>query len=551
MQRIRLVILICCSLVVFLPFDVHADDAYTGGLRPTLTFRVPMRDGVHLATDIYLPAPDAAPLPVLLIRTPYNRTRYNNEFGAWAGRWNYAVAVQDVRGKFDSEGKAMAFLDDGWGERQDGVDTIRWLRRQKFCNGKVGTVGASAMGIAQQMLAPAAPEGLACQYILVAAASLYHHAAYPGGVFRKSMNEEWLRGNGYETSLAITRQHPLYDSYWQQLDAVRFAARIKAPAIHYAGWFDCFREGTIAGFEARVKQAEPEVARNQKLLIGPWLHGGPGATTIGDFKLPANARREPPGFSARKWFDYWLKGNASGILSGAAVTYYVMGPLDTPEGPGNVWKTSAKWPPESTNETFYLTSKGVLQIQKSAQTEGGSSFVYDPSNPVPTIGGANLVLKNPGPRDQRPIESRPDVLIFSTDVLTEPKEVTGKVTAKLWLATDVPDTDLSVRLCDVYPDGRSILICDGMRRAALRDGFERLKPLAAGTPACIPVTVGTTSLVFAPGHRIRITVTSSNFPRFEASRNTLSGKGRRTAHHKLLMNAAHPSHVALPIPLSP
>ncbi|MBN1421233.1 MAG: CocE/NonD family hydrolase, partial [Planctomycetes bacterium] len=166
----------------------------------TRTEMVRMRDGVRLATDIYLPSPDATGLPAILIRTPYGRTRYNREYGSWA-RWGYAVAIQDLRGRFDSEGGALAFVDDAWGERQDGADTIAWLANQPFSNGRIGTVGASAMGITQNLLAPAAPDALSCQYILVAASNLYLHSAYPGGVFAKDLAEGWLRGNKYDESL--------------------------------------------------------------------------------------------------------------------------------------------------------------------------------------------------------------------------------------------------------------------------------------------------------------------------------------------------------------
>ncbi len=511
--------------------------AWAGDIRPTFTDHVPMRDGIRLATDVYLPAPAARDLPAILIRTPYGRQRYNREYGTWK-QWGYAVAVQDTRRRTAAGAEALAFLDDGWGENQDGADTVTWLTRQAFSNGTVGTTGASAMGITQYLLAPAAPDSLRCQYILVAAPSLYHHAAYPGGQLRKSMAEEWLRGNRFEQSLRVASAHPQYDDYWRRLDATRVAEKVRAAAIHYGGWFDCFLDGTIAGYVSRVKKAPAAVARNQKLLIGPWLHGGPSAVDIGDFRLPANARSAPPAYAPRRWFDCWLKGADNGARSIPAVTYYLMGPFEG-SGPGNEWRTSSTWPPPTTPVRFHLQGNGSLQTEQLQEKPCVRTFVSNPRNPVPTIGGANLVLKERGPRDQRPIEGRSDVLVFSTDVLTRPLEVTGTVMAHLWIRCSAPDTTIAVRLTDVYPDGRSILICDGIRRAALRTTYERPEFLQPGTPALVPVNVGTTAVVFAAGHRMRIIVAGSNYPRFEVS--------GTTATTELLLSRLHASRLVVPV----
>lgn len=531
-----------CALLLVLISAARAGD--TG---PTFTAHVPMRDGVELATDIYLPAPDGPALPAILIRTPYGRERYEREYGSWT-RWGYAVAIQDTRRRSPAGEEALAFVDDGWGANQDGADTVSWLSRQGFCNGSIGTMGASAMGITQYLLAPAAPDNLVCQYILVGASSLYHHAAYPGGQLAKSMVEEWLRGNRYDASVTVTREHPCYDDHWRGLDSKQVAGRVRAAAIHYGGWFDCFLEGTIAGYTSRVEKAPGEVARNQKLLIGPWLHGGPNDVTIGDFTLPPNARRDPPGHSARRWMDCWLKGTDGGPRALPPVTYYAMGPFDG-SGPGNEWRTSSTWPPASQPVTFYLHRDRSLRSEAPRDDAASLSFTADPCDPVPTIGGANLVLKERGPMDQRPIEGRPDVLVFSTDPLPEQLDVAGTVKAILWLTTNVCDTDLAVRLTDVYPGGRSILICDGIRRAALRSTFEKPLPLEPGVPTLITVDVGTTSIVFAPGHRLRIIVAGSNYPRLEANTNAAwqPSKDPIAARNAILLSARHPSCLVVPV----
>jgi predicted acyl esterase len=528
-----------------------ADDAgFAQGVRPNRTERVPMRDGTRLATDIYLPAPDAKRLPTILVQTPYGRGNYNNEWGSRAAGWDYAVVIQDMRGRGASEGRPRAFMDSGWGEHRDGYDTVEWIARQPFSNGKIGTVGASAMGIAQNMVAPAAPEHLTCQYILVAAASLYHHGAYHGGVFRKCLAEGWLLDNQYpQANLEEVRDHPLYDEMWKLGDAVREAHRINVPAIHYGGWFDIFSQGTIDAFVSRQQRGAPGARGTQKLVIGPWLHGGPGAVDIGDFQLPENARSIPIDVGAKRWFDFYLKGQENGADKIPPVLYYVMGPFDQ-TGPGNKWRTADTWPPAATPTSLYLHKGGGLSRRAPTDKGARASFVFDPADPAPTIGGPNMRIEG-GPKDQRPLEKRDDVLVFSTDVLEEPIEATGRLTTELWIASDRRDTDFAVRLCDVYPDGRSILIADGIQRCAVRDSLEKGVPLEPNEPTRIRVDLWSTSIVFAKGHRIRILLSSSNYPRFEVNPNTaFSDASPGTvwkATNTILFEADHPSRLILPV----
>lgn len=517
---------------------------------PALTVMAPMRDGVRLATDIYLPHPEARNLPCIVVRTPYGRKQYNREYGSWV-RWGYAIALQDVRGRFDSEGKAMPFLHDGWGEKQDGYDTVEWLARQKFSNGRVGTVGASAMGITQMLMAPAAPPSLRCQYISVAAASHYHHAAYVGGTLRKSQVERWLMGNGFHPdSLRLVLEHPLYDAYWRAFDASAVAGRVRVPAIHYGGWFDTFSEGTIDSFLSRQNQGGNGARGRQKLVMGPWTHGGQGKSQFGDFRLPRAARSVPVDISARRWFDHHLKGEANGAEQLPAVTYYVMGPMDGSPSGGNVWRTADSWPVPSHRRPFYLASDGKLLEGTAPSSSGSVSFRYDPENPVPTVGGRNLHLEA-GPKDQRSIEDRDDVLVFTSPSLSEEVEVTGRVTARVCFSSDRTDTDIALRLCDVYPDRRSILIAEGIRRLATRNGFTKEEFLTPGRPVEVEVDLWSTSIVFAKGHRIRLSVTSSNFPRSQRNPNT--GKRAKddgkslVATNTVHIGGATPSRLLLPL----
>ncbi len=525
--------------------------------QPTRTVMIPMRDGSALATDIYLPAPDAR-LPLILIQTPYGRRNYAREWGARAAAWGYGVAIQDMRGRGDSQGEPRPFMDCGWGDRRDGYDTVEWLARQEFCNGKVGTIGASAMGIAQTMMAPSAPPHLVCQYIQVGAASLYHHAAYHGGVLRKALVEGWLRDTRYpEQNLEEILAHPTYDAYWAAMDSVREAARIQTPAIHYGGWFDIFSQGTLEAFLSRQQSGGPTARGKQKLIMGPWLHGGPGAVKFGDFLLPANARRDPPQASAKNWFDFHLKGIANGADQIPTVSYYVMGPFDG-SGPGNFWRTADSWPPAYTTASLYLKAGGLLSFDAPDIELAMAGFTHDPANPVPTIGGANMntaaIPISCGPMDQRPLETRKDVLVFTSDPLDAPLEVTGRIWATLWVASDRADTDFAVRLCDVYPDGRSILITDGIQRCALRAGLDRVLPLRPHRPARVRVDLGSTSMIFAAGHRIRVLISSSNYPRFAVNPNT----GFSTLGEEMVLKAANtvfldksrPSCLLLPIPKS-
>ena len=481
------------------------------------TVMVPMSDGVKLATDVFLPAGEG-PWPVVLSRTPYNKR--GGPPAAWLTA-GYAVVKQDMRGRFASEGENLPFIGCGWADHRDGADTVAWLLQQTWCDGKVGTVGGSALGITQNLMAGAAPKGLLCQHVTVAAFSLYHHAAYVGGALRKSQVEKWLRGNRFDDkALRLYAEHPTYDTWWQQFDGRRKVAEMNAPAMHVGGWFDTFSQGTVDAFVARQHQGAAPGKGNQKLVMGPWGHGINPSGKVGELTFPKAMM--PPRYNPASWLARWLKGESNGAEKLPAVAYYVMGDTSDKDAPGNEWRYADDWPVPAQETAYHFHTGGKLSRDRPAGVAGNPyvEYTFDPAEPCPTVGGCNLVLPK-GPMDQRKIEGRKDVVTFTTDPLGEPVEVTGNPRAIVHLSSTAVDTDLSVRFCDVYPDGRSFLMAEGMLRLRYRNGLERPpEPLPRGVAVEAEVVCWPTSVVIHRGHRIRVTVTGSNFPRFDVNGGT-------------------------------
>jgi predicted acyl esterase len=495
--------------------DAVAEEAKKTAARKQ-TVMVPMSDEVKLATDVYVPDGEG-PFPVVFMRTPYNKN-VTAGVGRNFNTQGYVFVVQDQRGRFESEGENIPFVGCGWTPTRDGAETLAWIRKQSWCNGKVCTVGGSALGITQNLMAGAVPEGLTAQYIQVAAASLYHHAAYVGGALRKSQVEGWITGNKYDPkALQLMREHPTYDDYWRNFDSLKKHSVMNVPAVHFGGWFDTFALGTVEAFRARQHGGAEGAKGKQKLVMGPWDHGGWRKKKIGELRFPGH--RVPEAYDWTRWLEYHLKGADNGIMTEPAVAYYVMGDTSDPESPGNEWRFASDWPVPAKATPFYFRTDGTLSVEKSEEAEAVREYTFDPGDPCPTIGGCNLVLPK-GPRNQNKIESRKDVLTFTTAALTEPVEVTGHAKACVWIASSAVDTDLSIRLCDVYPDGRSYLMAEGMLRLRYRESFEKPLPLEPGTTTEVKVECWPTSIVFNVGHRIRVTVTSSNHPRFDVNPGT-------------------------------
>ncbi|HEU0143058.1 MAG TPA: CocE/NonD family hydrolase [Bryobacteraceae bacterium] len=569
---------------------------------------VPMRDGVRLATDLYLPAQGgtraAGKFPAMLCRTPYNKSGQGNT-AEWYAQRGYAVVTQDVRGRFRSEGQFYPFIQEG----PDGYDAIEWVARQEWSNGKVGTYGASYLAWDQYRAAMERPPHLVAMFANVGGANFYQEYAYPGGalnlgwalwILRSAETspaaqenaeaksrltqileqpEKWLRlppreraavFEPFPVHLRIYEDflaHSRHDAYWHDPGFHTPAGweRIKdVPILFISGWYDYFGDGVLSNFSALSKtQKMPK-----KLVMGPWWHAV-GSSSCGDGffgDAAAVAVRE----MTLAWFDRWLKGRAAGEMPDQPVRYFRMG-----GGPGGrdaegrfqhggTWLTATTWPLESLERTkLYLAEGGKLN--RTASAGPALTFVFDPAGPVPTIGGRYGVRSltpdcfqdqvcRPGIlgcNDSSPLAERKDVLMFSTDALTEDLEVTGPVRARLWVSTDAADTDFTAKLIDVYPGGYAAILADGQVRLRYRNGFGKESLVTPGEVAEIEIELGSTSNLFAKGHRIRVDISSSNFPRFESNPNTgepvNAGTEKKKATNTVYLDAKRPSHVELPV----
>jgi len=513
------------------------------------THKIAMRDGVNLATDVYLPLGNG-PFPVILARTPYNKDGGQSLASSFTSR-GYALVIQDTRGRYASEGENRAFETDGWADgKQDGHDTMAWIVRQPWCNGKVGTWGGSALGITQYLLAATNPPNLICQYVIVGTPSLFQ-AAYRGGVFHKALVEDWLRITRFDPSqLKTWVAHSTEDDYWKARDLTARWKQVNAPAVHVGGWYDIFTQGTIDAFLGYQTRGGKGARGRQKLIMGPWTHGV-NQQKAGQFTFPPNAVKPPNEFGDQwRWYAHWLQGEDNGIDREPAVAYYVMGDTVDPNAPGNVWRTASSWPPPSKPTPYYFRADHTLSPTKPEQKETFLEYAYDPKNPVPTTGGNHLTLPS-GAMDQKAIEIRPDVLVFTSAPLQEPLEVTGRVRVRLWVSSDAPDTDFTAKLCDVYPDGRSMNICDGILRARFRKSLRAPEMMQPGKVYPIEIDLWSTSILFNKGHRLRVQVSSSNAPAYDPNPNTgepfrASGK-TRVAHNRVYLDRRRPSHILLPI----
>jgi len=514
-----------------------------GCVKPT-EYMVPMRDGVNLATDVYLPKTSDLPHGVILIRTPYNKDGIAFLGSNWATH-GWPTVAQDVRGRYASEGNDTVFRSD----HADGPDTIAWIANQSWCNGKIATFGGSALGIVQYLAAGGNPPNLACQYIQVATPNLYKHAMYPGGEFRKNMIEEWLKSQGSSYVLPDIIAHENYTlGYWTNVTIDDKWQQVNVPAIHIGGWYDIFSQGTIDGFLGYQHLAGPGAIGKSKLIMGPWTHAGAQSTKQGELTYPKNSVDNFSQALFWQMVDEYTMGGATTFDQWPAVTYYVMGDVTHSNAPGNEWRYANDWPIPCTEQAWYFKADGTLQT-----TPPGSysplSFTYDPEYPVPTVGGGNLEIPA-GPFDQQAVENRDDVLVFTSPVLTAPYEATGPIKARLYVSSNCTDTDFTVKLTDVYPDGRSMLITDGILRMRNRNGTDHWELMEPGTVYQIEVDLWSTSYIWSTGHRIRVDVSSSNYPRCLNNPNTADGIYKNTtyklARNTVYVDSGRPSCLFLP-----
>jgi putative CocE/NonD family hydrolase len=552
-----------------------------------------MRDGVILRADIYRP-PDAGKHPALVQRTPYSKNDSGaaERFKALAAR-DYVVVVQDTRGRYASDGVARPH-----DEAEDGYDTLAWVAGLPYVNGRIGMWGGSYLATTQLLAATQQPPALVALYPSSSYASRYD-MVFQGGAFylndglgwnlgqaadvrrrvltpdvdrdgpigmtaeqREAFRERWLWHVPLETMDALELRryapayfdmlaHPSFDEYWKTFDVGSRHDRIQAPALHVTGWYDTLLNGTLANYTGlRAHAATPRAREGQRLVIGPWTHARPSrnSTRLGDVDFGPAAGLDSQDLMAR-WFDYWLKdGNASAI-SGPPVRIFVMGE--------NRWRDEQEWPLARARQTRYFlhsagranTLDGDGRLSTDApRDEPPDTFVYDPWNPVPTgaLGGYSRM-----PADQRETERRPDVLVYTTEPLATDVEVTGPISLTLWIASSARDTDFTGKLVDVLPDGTARALNDGILRVRYRNGRTKPDLITPDEPVEIAIDLGATSNLFRAGHRIRLEVSSSNFPRFDRNPNTggvfgKEGELKRT-RQRVFHDASRPSFVTLPV----
>jgi predicted acyl esterase len=509
------------------------------------TYMIEMRDGVKLATDVYRPILRFRPHGTILLRTPYNKDNLAI-IGFLLALFGWPTVIQDMRGRFASEGNDTVFQN----AHTDGPDTLSWIANQSWSNGKIATIGPSALGITQYFMAGANPAYLACQYIQVATPNLHKHAIFQGGQLRKSLIVGWLEGQNSTYLLEEIFDHENYSlDFWTNVSLEDNWQDINVPAIHIGGWYDIFLQGTIDGYLGYQHLGGSGAAGRSKLIMGPWTHSGSITRRQGELIYPKNSLDT---FSLKMFRDMIRQFTMDGpdnYDEWPTVSYYVMGDVDDLEAPGNEWRYADDWPIPYNETNWYFHENGELS-KAFPDNYDSLNYSYDPTNPVPTIGGQNLNIRA-GPFDQTSIEERDDVLVFTSQVLDEPYEATGPIKALLYVSSDCPDTDFTVKLTDVYPDGRSMLITDGILRMRNRNGTDHWELMEAGKIYGVEIDLWSTSYIWNAGHKIRVAISSSNYPRFLNNPNTEDGMYKNTtyniAHNNLYLDTDHPSCIILPI----
>lgn len=480
---------------------------------------IPMRDGKRLSSFIYTPQ-GKGPWPALFEqRYASLEGRSTRQTAAKLASEGFVVAMINFRGTQKSEGTWVGYRALQWGELQDGYDACEWLAKQDWCTGKVGTFGSSQGGYAQNYLAVTQPPHLVCQFMTDTGLSLFHEGYRIGGTTRperfKGMDAMARNPEDNRRLLAEWFRHPTYDAYWQAEDCTRHFDKMNTPCFTIGSWYDFMNQGSIASFRGRQHQGGENSLGKQQLIIGPWLHGRRNkGNRIGELVYPANASW-PVHDQMVKWFNHYLKGEKNLVDDDPPVRYYVMGAVGEADAPGNVWREANDFPPKTKPSSMFLHAGGGLSSMKPATDDGSTSYVSDPLKPMKIPGRAF-----PGARDARPFESQSEVRTFTTEPLKEPVEWTGRVRAELFVSSTEKDTDFIVRISDVYPDGRSILIVDYPWRARYRNGFDREELMETGKVHRIAFPIGWMSQIFNRGHRIRVTVASTGAPLYEPNPQT-------------------------------
>ncbi len=562
---------------------------------PTVTIEhsvpVKMRDGTVLRADIYRPNTPGK-FPVILTRTPYDK-RGDVDFGLKGVARGYVIINQDVRGRYSSEGEWYPFLH----ESEDGFDTVEWAASLPYSDGRVGMYGGSYVGATQMLAAIAHPPHLAGICPVVTASNYHDGWTYQGGAFEQWFNESWTSGLAQDTlNRYVTQQtnaqngisklpltayplfplpastsseellhavapyfldwlsHPAYDDYWKRWAIEEHFADIRVPALTIAAWYDIFLGGSLRNYLGLRQHAADDNARlGQRLMVTIGGHAGAGQK-VGDVDFGPAAPFDEDAVTLN-WYDHLFKNVANEFAGPKRVKIFVMG--------ANEWRDEDDWPLARARETRYFlhsaghansaTGDGSLTTSTS-RAEKPDQYTYDPANPAPTIGGPLCCDSKhlaPGPRDQRSVEERQDVLVYSTPALADDMEVTGPVRLDLFAKSSVTDTDFIAKLVDVGPDGFAQNMTEGIVRARYRSSQEKAEFMKPGEVYKFSIDLWATSNVFHKGHRLRLEISSSNFPRFDRNLNTGEDQAHSqkmtSALNTILHDSEHPSALILPV----
>lgn len=514
---------------------------------------IPMRDGQRLSAYLYFPANAPGKLPAVFEQRYADITSAGSrKAAANFAKAGFVVAMANYRGTHESEGTYVGYRALQWGKLRDGYDLCEWLAAQPWCTGKIGTYGGSQAGYAQNYLAVTQPPHLVAQYMTDTGLSLFHEGYRIGGVTRPNRFEAFgkdCRNPADNTALlAQWDAHPNYDDYWRDEDCTLHFDKMNLPCFTIGSWYDFMCQGSVASFIGRQTKGGPQSRGHQQLVLGPWLHGGyPKSNKIGQLVFPENAQFDVYAHMT-KWFNHFLKGEENGVEKEMPVRYYVMGACGEPRAPGNVWREAQDWPPQGRGTPYFLQDDGQLGPAASSVTRSNTSYASDPLHPM-NIPGRSF----PGAQDARPFEEQSEVRTWTTEALPKPVEWTGEVTAEIFVSSTAKDTDFILRVSDVYPDGRSMLLMDYPMRARYREGFDRQKLLVPGEVAKLSWHIGFTSIIFNQGHRIRVTLASTGAPLYEPNNQTGGPqtmdwmKTTQPAIHTIWHDAAHPSRILAPV----
>lgn len=512
-----------------------------------------MRDGRKIAVDIYVPdGGSGAAYPTVLVQTPYNRQAYRiiglPLFGMDVATCPYTYVIADWRGFYGSAAANVLGYDRG----KDGYDLVEWIATQPWSDGKVGTWGPSALGKIQFQTAKKRPPHLVCCIPLVASPQFEYPEYYPGGVYRTEYVEQ-LDALGFGLSLVV-KPYPTYDNAWQYFIEPTgwYPDSIEVPMFMISGWYDHGTNQILEIYDALRNSSVTAVRDKQCLMMGPWCHGGFGPAQVGSAQQGELFYYEAVGWSdslAKLFFAYYLDNSDSTWFNEVPhIQYFQMG--------SNQWLTAENWPTmDVAPYRLYMHPSGGLYPELPYFAGDFGIINYDPTNPSPTIGGATLRQDlDQGPYDQSLlVESRNDILKFSSIVLGQDVVMKGKAVVHLFVSSDRKDTDFAIRLTDVYPDGRSMLLADGIRRLRFRDGYRPADTAAAvpGTVYEMVIELPDIANTFLAGHRIRVDVSSANYPRYDCNLN--NGLVMYTAGDSLIasnyvyLNTTYSSYVELPI----